>query len=126
MYYTTEVIRQSRRKNTMTYLTLAQKREVVKLINEMALYLLDFYLSKSGVPQYEYTDERTANAIGWSVKKVGEYRRKLEVHDLFRQVSYGSGQHKAVITYVAERFRKDYKGRFPVATNLIESEDTED
>jgi hypothetical protein len=126
MYYTTEVIRQSRRKNTMTYLTLAQKREVVKLINEMALYLLDFYLSKAGVPQYEYTDEKTANAIGWSLKKVSEYRRKLEANDLFRQESYGSGEHKAVITYVAERFRKDYKGKFNVPPDLIENENVED
>lgn len=50
MYCITESIRQSRRKNTMVYLTLAQKREVVNLVNEAELYLLDFYLSKSGVP----------------------------------------------------------------------------
>lgn len=125
MYCTTESIRQSRRKNTMVYLTLAQKREVVNLVNEAGLYLLDFYLSKSGVPQYEFTDEKTAKAVGWTVKKTADYRRKLEHADLFRQETYGSGEKKAIVTYIAERFRKDYKGKYEVPEELVESEDAE-
>ena len=109
----------------MVYLTLAQKREVVELVNEAGLYLLDFYLSKSGVPQYEYTDDKTAKAIGWTTKKTADYRRKLEHNDLFRQETYGSGDKKAVVTYIAERFRKDYKGRFEVPEELVECEDAE-
>jgi hypothetical protein len=124
MYYNTETIKQSRRKNTMVYLTLAQKREVVRLVNEAGLYLLDFYLSKSGVPRYEYTDEKTALAVGWTVKKVSDYRRKLINVDLFRQEVYGTGDQKAVITHLAERFRKDYKGEVP--PELVESEEEVD
>jgi hypothetical protein len=109
----------------MTYLTLAQKKEVVALINEAGLYLLDFYISKVGVPQYEYTDEKTAKAIGWTVKKVADYRRKLEKVDLFRQDTYGSGESKAVITYVAERYMRGYNKQL-IAPELVEDEQTLD
>jgi hypothetical protein len=124
MYYTTENLRTSRKKTTMAYLTLAQKREVVNLINEAGLYLLDFYISKGSVPQYEYTDARTALAIGWNLKKVADYRRKLESVDLFRQEVYGSGEHKAVVTYLADRFKKGYKGKTPIDPLLVESDDS--
>ena len=106
----------------MVYLTQAQKKEVVKLTNEAGLYLLDYYLSKTGIPQFEYTDEKAALALGWTKRKVEEYRRKLEAVDLFSQETYGSGEKKAVVTYVAQRFRKDYKGRDNVDPSLIEND----
>lgn len=119
MYYNTESLRQAKRKNSMVYLTLAQKKEVMKLVNDAGLILLEFYLAKANVPQYEYRDDKTALALGWTVRKVQDTRRKLESKDLFSQEVYGSGTRKAVITKVAERFTKGYNKQ-EVDAELIE------
>ena len=122
MYYNTSTLKQSKRKNTMVYLTIAQKREVVRLVNEAGLYLLEFYLSKANVPQYEYTDEKTSKALGWSITKTADYRRRLEKVDLYKQDIYGTGEKKAIITTIAERFQKGYDKQY-VDPELVDSED---
>lgn len=113
----------------MVYLTLKQKKEVMKLVGDSGLVLLEFYLSKLNVPQYEYKDEKTAIALGWTVRKVLEYRLRLVKADLFKQESYGSGSRKAVITTVGERFMKGYTKQ-PVDPDLVdigaEDEDNKD
>lgn len=103
----------------MVYLTLRQKREVMKLAGDSGLILMEFYLSKANVPGYEYTDEKTAVALGWTVRKVLDYRLKLDKADLFKQDSYGSGSRKAVITTVGERFMKGYDKQ-PVDPELVD------
>lgn len=132
MYYNTETLKQSKRKNIMVYLTLEQKRIVVHLVNEAGLYLFDFYLSKANVPSYEYTDAKTAKAVGWTERKVAEYRRKLEAVDLFKQETYGTGENKAIITIVGNLFiknkRKDRKDEEVelVVPDKVQSSDDED
>jgi hypothetical protein len=109
MYYNTETLKQAKRKNSMVYLTQAQKKAVVAMTNEAGLYLLDFYIAKANVPQYEYNDAKTAAALGWTVKKTADNRRKLQDAELFSQQTFGSGDNKAVITTVAGRFVKGWK-----------------
>ena len=69
----------------MVYLTLAQKVEVMGLVNEVGLVLFEFYLSKIGVDQYQYTDEKTARSLNWTVRKVANTRRDLIKHDLYKE-----------------------------------------
>jgi len=56
----------------------------MKKTNESALVLFEFYLSKSGTPDYEYADERTAKAIEWTVRKVQDNRQMLQRANLYR------------------------------------------
>lgn len=119
LYYNTESLRQAKRKTTMMYLTLRQKREVMRLVGEIGLVLLEFYLSKVNVPQYEYVDEKTAIALGWTLSKVQRHRIALTKADLFKQETYGSGERKAVITTVGERFMKGYNKQ-PVDPELVD------
>ena len=70
------------------YLTLAQKKEVVKDINEVGLFLLEFYLAKTGHEGYDYTDDRVAQALDWTVRKVSKYRVLLEKYEYFSKKRY--------------------------------------
>ena len=83
-------------------LSLKDKKFVVSLINEVGLYLLEFYMSKSSVPQYEYSDAKTAQALGWTLGKTKDNRLKLEKVNLFKQDTYGTGEKKAVVTTIGK------------------------
>jgi len=85
-YYNTTTLEKNRRKTIMAYLTLQQKKDVVKDTNEVALYLLDYYYSKANTPNYDYLDERVAKALDWTTRKVGENRRKLEKAGYYKKV----------------------------------------
>jgi len=83
-YYNTKTLDYNRREPRSNYMTWNQKKEVMKDINANALVLLEFYYSKSGY-EYDYSDERVANALDWSATKVRDYRLKLEKHGYFKQ-----------------------------------------
>jgi len=102
MYYNTEVIKNKRREPRSVYLTLKQKLKVIRETNESALFLLEFYMSKSGIQEYSYSDDIVAKTIEWTPRKVKDNRLKLEQAGLFRRETYGSGEKKAIITFIGE------------------------
>ena len=65
-------------------MTLSQKLEVIADTNEIALFLLEFYYSKSG-HKYNYEDAQVANALRWNIKKVATNRRMLEKAGYFKK-----------------------------------------
>ena len=112
MYYTTESIKASRKKDmNRNYLTLDDKKYVIKVTNYECLFQLEFYMSKSGVKGYEYSDEKTAKSLDMTVRKVADNRRKLEKAGLYRTEIYGSGSNKAVITYIGDSLQQHRCGK---------------
>ncbi|NOQ31818.1 MAG: hypothetical protein GQ570_11910 [Helicobacteraceae bacterium] len=91
----------------MIYLTMEQKREVMSQCKETGLVLLEYYLSKAGTPNFEYTDEKSAIALGWDISKVSRVRRILEKEDLYKRELFSSksGNGSTVFT-IAERYIK--------------------
>ena len=67
-------------------MTWTQKKEVMADINEAALVLLEFYYSKSNLPDYDYKDERVSKALDWTITKVRDNRIKLEKKEYFKKV----------------------------------------
>jgi len=103
MYYTTDSVKAPRKKDmNRNYLSLSDKKFVVSTLNEVGLYLLEFYMSKAGTPQYEYSDAKTAQALGWTIGKTKDNRLKLEKANLFKQDTYGTGEKKAVVTTIGK------------------------
>ena len=100
MYYTTRYLKTNKKKTIITYLTLEQKRQVMELTNEIGLVLLEFYLSKAGTPDYEYTDAKTAKALNWTIKKVGDNRRALQHANLYKTES----DSLTVVVTLCQRF----------------------
>jgi len=85
-YYTTRTLdRNNKREPRSKYMNWGQKKEVIKDINEVALVLLEFYYSKAGMTDYEYSDKQVARALDWSVSKVRDYRLKLEKANYFKK-----------------------------------------
>ena len=91
----TFTIKANNRRNTLVYLSLEQKKEIFKECNGTALFLFEFYLSKSGIVNYVYDDFSVANALEWSESTVKSNRLKLEragyVHK-FKATSTSGGQ----------------------------------
>ena len=59
-------------------LKLPIKRELVKDINEAAMYLYEYYHSIANSPAHNLLDdEKVGKAVGWSARKVRDYREKL-------------------------------------------------
>jgi len=83
-YYSVETLDRNRREPRRNYMTLQQRLEVIADTNEIALFLLEFYYSKTG-SRYDYTDKQVAKAISWTEKKVAENRRKLEKAGYFKK-----------------------------------------
>ena len=78
--------RQTKIKNgTYNYLHLQDKIDVMKACGDPALILYEFYLSKSGTPDYTFDDESVARAISWNKSKVKKYRLKLTTENYFLQ-----------------------------------------
>jgi len=59
--------------------SLSIRRQVVKEVNESALYLYEYYTEKIDAPRYDLMDDvKIGKVLGWSARKTKEYRLKLE------------------------------------------------
>ena len=85
-YYNTVTLDNNRKEPRRKYMNLDQRKEVVANTNEVALYLLEYYYSKAGTPNYDYDDKRVARALDWTERKVKDNRLKLEKANYFTKV----------------------------------------
>jgi len=59
--------------------SLSIRRQIVKEINESALYLYEYYTEKIDAPRYDLMDDiKIGKVLGWTTRKTKEYRLKLE------------------------------------------------
>lgn len=85
------------------YLTLSDKKTLMAECGDASTILFEYYLSKAGMEEYEYTDEKVSRALGWSVRKVQENRKRLTKAGYFFQQhgKYNSGT-KIITTYLGK------------------------
>lgn len=102
--YITKALKQkSKRVPTTMYLTLSDKRKLMEECNDASVILFEYYLSKAGIEEFMYTDEKAAMALGWSKRKVEETRKKLTKAGYFfqRKGKYSNGT-KIITTYLGK------------------------
>jgi len=101
-------VKRSKKKVTTMYLTQQEKRELIKECGDAALILFEFYLSKAGAPDYQYTDEKSGIALGWSTRKSKDVRLKLTKTGYFYEATarYGDGRH-VTTTYLKKETVRD-------------------
>ena len=102
-YYTHTSKQKQFRKASKVYLKLEDKREIMSDIGDAALILFEYYLSKSGTPNFDYSDKKAANALGWTIRKVLDVRLKLTKAGYFlqRKGKYNDGS-LIVTTYLGK------------------------
>ena len=83
----------------MTYLSWEEKRYILDCVGEAGLVLFEWMMSKAGIPEYEFTDDKSAAATGWSKRKCQETRLKLEKANLFSKESYVGSNNKKMNIY---------------------------
>ena len=115
--YTIKADKQSRRKSTTMYLTTKEKKQLITECGDAGLILMDYYYSKAGVPNFEYTDNKSATALGWTERKVQTSRLKLTKNHWYYEASgrYSDGRFiktfylgKETVTSQKEIEHKDF------------------
>jgi len=108
----------------MVYLTQKEKNYVVRKTNEVGLCLFEFYLSKSGTPDYEFADDKTATAIEWSIRKVRDNRQALQKANLYRTEK----DKIATITTIGQAIilHKEYSRDVAALNKLLDKVSTEE
>ena len=88
-----------KQRNSRMYMHLAEEVALVKEINTTALFQLRFYLTKINTKDYVITDEKTAKAIGLTLRTVRLNRGKLIKHNWFHTVKT-SNRKENVVNYI--------------------------
>jgi hypothetical protein len=102
--FITKALKQkSKRRPTSMYLRLEDKKELMAECGDAATILFEYYLSKAGMEEYEYTDSKVSNALGWSLRKVQETRKKLtKAGYFFQQFGRYNKGNKIITTYLGK------------------------
>ena len=100
--YICKSIRQSTKKQaTNSYLRQQDKVKVMNTCGDSALILYEFYIVKSGVPDFRFEDINVATSLDWNIYKVKKNRLRLIENGYFyqRRGKLNDGA-KTVITYL--------------------------
>ena len=106
-HYNIKAFMNNRRKTAMNYLTLTQKIDVMTDCNEVALVLLEFYISKTGYKNYSYSDDIVAKALCWKQSKVQKNRLLLVKHKYFSQIITRNSAVTHTETIIGQRWEDD-------------------
>lgn len=85
------------------YLTTADKKQLMQECGDASLILFEYYLSKAGIEEYDFADDKVAKSLGWGIRKVQETRKRLIKAGYFAQQhgKYSNG-NKIVTTYLGK------------------------
>jgi len=102
--------KKSTRKSTTMYLKLTEKKELIQECGDAALILYEYWLLKAGIPDFQFTDYKSAKALGWSQSKATQIRLKLTKADYFHEASarYTDGRH-VTTSYLGKEMVKEIK-----------------
>ena len=112
-------IKSKKKRNTSMYLSEAERKGVIALLGDSPLILLEYYVRKAGTPNFEYTDQKAADTLGYSMRKVLDLRLKLTKAGYFKQVKTKLPAGNAVvITYLGKDAVNDQKSIFRTAAQF--------
>jgi len=94
----------SKKRIQTVYLTWIQKKEIMAECGDAAVILFEFFLSKAGIRDYQYTDGKAGKVLGWKDSKVKKVRLKLRSAGYFYEesASYTHGR-KVTTTYLGKQ-----------------------
>jgi len=85
------------------YTSASNIKDLVTQCGEAGCLLYQYYLSKAGIDNFQYTDEKSAKYFGWKESKAKKVRQKLDKANWHYQVagSHNNGT-KTVTTYLGQ------------------------
>jgi hypothetical protein len=104
MEYNTRTLKQKQKRGATTvYLKNTDKKALIKECGDAACLLFEYYLSKSGIKDFEYTDAKSAYALGWTERKVRSVRGKLTKAKYYAQrTATYADKRKVITTYLGK------------------------
>ena len=85
------------------YLSEADIKELLTIGNESCVILFEYYLKKAGIANFEYTDTKAANSLGYSERKVRDTRLLLTKLGWFKQKIIKQKKEQAIFTYLGKK-----------------------
>lgn len=79
------------------YLSDTERREIIKELGDGCCILMDYYMRFAGAKDINYSDERVAEHLGYTVRKVQECRKKLQKAGWFYQIKYNHKTERPLI-----------------------------
>lgn len=98
--YTTVTIKPKRAK-TM-YLSLSEKREIIKDLNETALVLYEYFIGSSKSPAFNPSDKAICYALGWKITKARDTRLLIQKNNYLKIEKYKNGNKKLYRVYLGK------------------------
>lgn len=85
------------------YVSTAERKELIQEINGDAYILYEYYVSKAGIDNFEYSDKRSARTLGWKERKAKDIRLRLTKKHWYHQATgkLSNGQ-KIKITFLGK------------------------
>jgi hypothetical protein len=102
--YKTTVVRNKHTKTaTHTYVTAAQRKNILSTMDDVCFIVFSYYMEKANIDGFDFNDQRVAKALGYSERKVQRARLKLMKHKWFLQSTYKNYKNRKVImTYLGQ------------------------
>ena len=100
--YSVRNIKPKKRRMSMYYLTIKEKKDVMVECGDASLIMYEFYISKGGAQDYQFSDNKTANTLGWDISKAKRIRLKLEKADYIFTRTYSDKKGKFIVTYLGK------------------------
>jgi len=119
--YSIRNIKPKKRKQTMHYLTIKEKKEVILECGDAALIMYEFYISKGGAKDYQFIDSKTSAALGWDISKAKRIRLKLEKHKYVKTLTFSNKKGKYVVTYIGKENTSGTDGKGFIHSEISEN-----
>lgn len=96
--------KKKRRGETDIYVNSTERATLITTINDAAALLFTYYVEKSGVPGFKYSDDSAVKTLGWGIRKTQRTRLELIKEGWFKQITYTNPttKSKVLITYLGK------------------------
>ena len=105
---------------TNVYVNGVQRKALISEIGDAGALLYTYYVEKSGMKNFKFTDKSAASALGWNIHKVRRYRTLLARGDWFYQSTFkNASKEKVTMTCLGKETVTAFKNKKPFWEDLV-------
>lgn len=108
-YYADVQKHKKQRRPTNVYVSAKQRRQLMTEVGDAGCILFSYYLEKSGIKDFIYSDEQSAADLGWNTHKVKRNRLALTKNGWYWQRNLKDRTGNVQITHLGKETVRLFK-----------------